>query len=151
MKKAFSETFTKPGRYYFGDICYIMKEDLYYELWGNTYNFDDGSFVVPSIGERFAVGGTAYGDGSYLDFKREKSYEVDAWVLGIVPESMWDKEKYSEKLNEYASFITLAEKETLFFETDGDGAFCVTHISLKSVIGPQVIKEIIVDTSSEDE
>lgn len=51
------------GTYYLGDICYVMKDDIYDKIWGNKYSFDNGGFEVEKT--KFAVHGTQWGDGCY--------------------------------------------------------------------------------------
>ena len=70
--------------FYIGDICYVLDERVYSDMWGDKYNFNDGCFEVPGTGYSFAVGSTAYGDGCYKD-EHGNSYGVDAGVIGIVP------------------------------------------------------------------
>ena len=31
-----------PGRYYIGDICYALKNEIYDNIWGDKYDFSDG-------------------------------------------------------------------------------------------------------------
>jgi len=76
----------EPGVYYFGDICYVMKDEMYHGFWGDKCDFNDGVYDSPE--GKFAVAGTAYGDGEYKGSDGIR-YGVDAGVLGIVPESMW--------------------------------------------------------------
>lgn len=70
--------------FYIGDLCYAMPDELYYEIWGRTYNFDDGMFNDPGSALQFAVGSTAYGDGMYKG-SNGFWYPVDAGVIGVVP------------------------------------------------------------------
>jgi len=86
------------GKYYFGDICYIMDDEVYHKVWGDKLGFADGKHDVDFVDSKgkhwtgtFAVAGTAYGDGCYTGV--HKDYGVDAGVLGLVPESLWDSEK----------------------------------------------------------
>lgn len=69
--------------FYVGDICYVLNDDLYHNVWGAS-GYDDGVFSDPKSRLQVAVAGTAYGDGEYYDqFGRQ--YGVDAGVIGIVP------------------------------------------------------------------
>jgi len=68
-------TFTAPpGKYYLGDICYVL-DDLVNNKTDNEW---------------FMVDGTAYGDGCYYS-NDNREFGVDAGVIGIVPLSMCDK------------------------------------------------------------
>jgi hypothetical protein len=51
------------GKYYFGDICYVLADNHYYQVWGDKYNFDPG--IIPiggpsllSIPPRMEMGST---------------------------------------------------------------------------------------------
>jgi hypothetical protein len=78
-----------PGKYFIGDICYSLREDLYDGFWGDQKEFEDGCFEVE--GSKFCVAGTAHGDGGYMG-SDNTTYGVDAGVIGIVPEALWKKE-----------------------------------------------------------
>jgi len=82
-----------PGKYYFGDVCYVMDDDVYHKEWGkeddpnwHEVGYQDG--VHETSKGTFVVAGTAYGDGVYRGTDG-RDYGVDAGVLGIVPESLW--------------------------------------------------------------
>ena len=45
-----------PGRYYIGDICYALKNDIYDNIWGDIYDYSEGKFEVEN--SVFAVAGT---------------------------------------------------------------------------------------------
>ena len=71
--------------FYIGDVCYVLTDDVYHEFWGCKKKFADGIFEVPGMcGIKFAVGGTAEGDGCYAD-QLGHSFPVDAGVIGLVP------------------------------------------------------------------
>lgn len=77
-----AEISSKKG-FYIGDICYVLPDNIYYGIWGDQHGYEDGAFEAPGTGLKFAVAGTAYGDGRY-DGKLG-SYPVDAGVIGVVP------------------------------------------------------------------
>ena len=77
--------------FYLGDICYVLAEDLYQDVWGDQNGFDDGAFQDPETGLRVAVAGTAYGDGEYPG-SDGTSFPVDAGVIGLVPLELAKKE-----------------------------------------------------------
>lgn len=76
--------------FYIGDICYVLNDNIYYGIWRDVHNFDDGCHEVPDTGLSFAVGSTAYGDGCYED-EHNNVYGVDAGVIGIVPLELCEK------------------------------------------------------------
>ena len=74
----------KAGTYYVGDLCYVLHErwDEVCELIIEGNRCLDGEFNLKD-GTRFAIYGTAYGDGNYFD-QNGKSYDVDAGSIGCV-------------------------------------------------------------------
>lgn len=74
--------------FYVGDICYALNDDIYSGIWGK-WGYCDGKYSTPD-GFAFAVAGTAYGDGEYID-QKGRLYGVDAGVIGIVPLELLDK------------------------------------------------------------
>lgn len=77
--------------FYIGDICYALSDAIYRGFWGDEMGFEDGVHTVPGIGLRFAVAGTAYGDGEYED-EEGNVYGVDAGVIGLVPVELVEKD-----------------------------------------------------------
>ena len=132
--------------FYVGDICYVLDDNVYDDIWGKA-GYEDGVYETP-FGQfaKFAVASTAYGDGSYADqFGHE--YGVDAGVIGIVPWELLEHQKKwqhcygregtdEEKLNYLGHFFEGTEAD--FYATgrdgnpDGDGLFEIT-IGDKSV------------------
>lgn len=72
------------GKYYVGDLCYVMHErwDEFCDITINDHKCLSGEFVM-SDGTRFATYGTKWGDGSYLD-DSHRQYSVDAGLIGCV-------------------------------------------------------------------
>lgn len=68
--------------FYIGDLCYALADVYYEEIWG-VNGYDDGIYEVPG-GYKFAVAGTAYGDGTYEDYQL-RQYDVDAGNISLVP------------------------------------------------------------------
>lgn len=69
--------------FYIGDVCYVLSDDVYSDIWGDINRWRDGVIqVISSLS--FAVGSTAYGDGSYFDDDGIE-YGVDAGNIGLVP------------------------------------------------------------------
>ena len=74
----------KAGKYYVGDLCYVLGD-----RWDEVCNLIiidhqclDGEFEL-SDGTRFAIYGTAYGDGVYGD-QFGNTYPVDSGSIGCV-------------------------------------------------------------------
>ena len=73
--------------YYVGDLCYVMHDE-----WDEICNltFPDPTTEVTgklqlADGRRFAIYGTAYGDGTYFDSSDlDRAYSVDSGTVGII-------------------------------------------------------------------
>ena len=72
------------GKYFIGDLCYVLGD-----RWDEVCNLIildhvclDGEFEL-SDGTRFAMYGTAYGDGFYSD-QQGNGYPVDSGSIGCV-------------------------------------------------------------------
>ena len=88
------------GRYYIGDLCYVMTDDEWTEFCNITIKGNEileGEFQLPD-GRRFATYSTAYGDGTYYD-QYGHSYSVDAGLIGCILESDIKAEKYENLLD----------------------------------------------------
>jgi hypothetical protein len=105
-----------PGRYYIGDISYSLPEEVY-DWWSHTANFSPGLYQYDS--GWFAVDDTKYGDGLY------QGYEVDAGVIGIVSEALFDYPDAGYGLGTFHDF----EQEVRFQSRDGH--FAITSGSFR--------------------
>lgn len=75
------------GKYYVGDLCYVMHEE-----WDEVcrllfagrddHGCNQGEFNLMD-GRRFVVFNTAYGDGVYYD-RQGRKYYVDAGCIGAI-------------------------------------------------------------------
>jgi len=104
--------------FYVGDICYVLSDRVYHGEWGRMHGYKDGVWEDPRSGFSFAVAGTAYGDGSYVDGEGHV-YGVDAGVIGLVPLELVDD---ISGLEDGRAFIGGGEAE---FEAE-DGVFIVS-------------------------
>lgn len=79
------------GKYYIGDICYALGEEIYYKHWGDRFSFENGLYDVD--GKQFAVLSTAWGDGFFVARHNDKRYvfPVDAGNIGMVDISLVNK------------------------------------------------------------
>lgn len=77
----------KPGKYWVGDLCYVMHEhwdevcDLMFPP-GHRGKMREGVLEL-SNGLRFAVHGTKHGDGTYND-EAGRKYDVDSGSIGCI-------------------------------------------------------------------
>lgn len=72
------------GKYYVGDLCYVLGDrwDEVCDLIIVDHKCLDGEFELKD-GTRFAIYGTAYGDGFYSD-QQGNGYPVDSGSIGCV-------------------------------------------------------------------
>ena len=123
-------TLTSNKGFYIGDICYVLSDEVYHDIWGSQNSYQDGKIQVGNY--EFAVDRTAYGDGYYLD-NNGKDYSVDAGVIGCVPFELIDMDKLHENydprvnpidiLNDFGRFVEGSRAE---FKTDDNGIFTIT-------------------------
>jgi hypothetical protein len=123
------------GRYYIGDICYALNEDIYYDFWCEKNNFADGKYVYKA--HNFVVNSTYYGDGYYSSNSVDgMCYAVDAGVIGMVHENLIDKSKHSIHLGTMHTFT-----DDITFEYV-DGTFMIDcdtdnfHLKIYTKSGP---------------
>lgn len=75
------------GKYYVGDLCYVMTDADWNEVCELTIKGNDcidGEFTMKD-GRRFAMYGTKFGDGTYSD-QYGNSYCVDSGSIGCILE-----------------------------------------------------------------
>lgn len=73
------------GKYYIGDLCYVMDDKEWDEFCGITIKGNeclDGEFEMKD-GRKFATYGTAWGDGLYRSNIGTK-HAVDAGLIGCI-------------------------------------------------------------------
>ena len=98
--------------FYIGDICYCLSNKVYHDFWGKKKGYEDGVYVEPESMLRFAVAGTAHGDGCYHD-RAYNFYEVDAGVIGLVPLELVEDDSTSH------GRVILAKGDAVFEAHDG--------------------------------
>lgn len=112
------------GRYYVGDLCYVMHDcwDEVCELLfagRDDHGCNQGTFQLKD-GRRFAIYNTAYGDGTYRGTDG-RDYPVDSGSLGcILLSDITEEEKQyvgSGALHEFVSQVYTGRDEhgTVFF------------------------------------
>jgi hypothetical protein len=88
------------GKYYIGDLCYVMDTEEWRELCNiiiKEPRILDGEFELPD-GRKFAIYGTAHGDGEYYD-QYGHTYSVDAGSIGCILMSDIRANKYDNLLD----------------------------------------------------
>lgn len=85
------------GRYYVGDLCYVMTEQEWDQFCSITIKGQecvDGEFEMPD-GRKFATYGTRWGDGLYKD-QYGNRYGVDAGLIGCIRVEDINPEKFGD-------------------------------------------------------
>jgi hypothetical protein len=77
-----------PGKYYVGDLCYALQDDVYENVFGGE-NYSGGLYQKGS--SFFLVDRTYAGDGEYVD-SSGREYLVDAGIIGICSWDLVDQE-----------------------------------------------------------
>jgi len=106
------------GKYYIGDLCYVMTDVEWLELCDITIRGTqviDGEFQLKD-GRRFATYGTAYGDGVYYD-EYGHAYSVDAGLIGCIKV----EDISAEKQNNFLDFGAVLNFDTSFATSGGRG------------------------------
>jgi hypothetical protein len=88
------------GKYFIGDLCYVMTDDEWEEFCDLTLkgvNIIDGEFQFKD-GRKFASYSTKYGDGTYYD-QHGYSYSVDAGLIGCIKIEDIRADKYDNLLD----------------------------------------------------
>ena len=104
------------GTYYIGDICYVLSDSMYENIFGGT-GYESGLYSS-DIGN-FLVSGTACGDGIYTGTDGHE-YMVDAGVIGIVSAGLCDKETDLGRIYTFSSEVSVKMKDGVFsFNSEG--------------------------------
>ncbi len=96
----------KAGKYYIGDVCYVLPENEYDLMLEKSNYFNlktthqwDGEYR----GYPIFVASTSYGDGVYGD-NYGRAYYVDAGIIGILPAEALVKSKSKIELGNLIDF-----------------------------------------------
>lgn len=110
------------GQYYVGDLCYVIEEwDDVCSLIINDSGILDGEFELPD-GRRFAIYGTAYGDGVYKDqFGHE--YCVDSGSIGCILVEDISRKDYVGRIDGFLGHFHTFDKPFQTYSEDGKLVF----------------------------
>ncbi len=121
------------GKYYVGDLCYLLPDDIYDE-YVCSFNHDDEAVEVKA-GRRKAFSAfyasTAYGDGGYSD-KTGGKYSVDAGILGVVQLLSADLIAAAKKLDADGHAKVIDFPEDFRVDRDEDGTFTFGHLTIET-------------------
>jgi hypothetical protein len=77
------------GKYYIGDLCYVLGDDVYDGVFGGT-GYSSGIYEEKGTDRTFLVSHTAWGDGEF-PASDGKKFAVDAGIIGICSTSLMAK------------------------------------------------------------
>ena len=124
---------TSEEGFYVGDVCYQMSDEDYDADWHKP-DYSDFEGEHELRGHKFAIGGTAYGDGCYED-EHGHRYSVDSGTIGILPAELCQNK---DRMNDLGKFVNA---KNAWFESE-DGAFKIRF---------DTGEEIKIDTGDEEE
>lgn len=84
----------KPGKYYIGDMCYVMNDEKWSKICDILDLREDGDGLFELDGIEFFIHTTFYGDGVYNTNMGDFIF-VDSGTIGCCPVEMIDKEPNS--------------------------------------------------------
>ena len=108
------------GRYYVGDLCYVMTDKEWDEFCALTIVDNDcvqGEFTFAD-GRRFATYGTRWGDGEYRSNINSK-HSVDSGTIGCIRLNEINIEKLNEEEMEELGAIVNFDSDFVTRESDG--------------------------------
>jgi hypothetical protein len=124
------------GKYYIGDLCYVMADDEWLDICDITIQGTrvlEGEFQLKD-GRRFAMYSTAYGDGVYYD-EYGHSYSVDSGSIGCI---LLDDIKYVDNFDQFLDVGAILEFDEDFVtvggrgESDWDGRIQFGHVVIET-------------------
>lgn len=107
-----------PGKYYIGDLCYVLSEDVYDNVFGGLGGYDSGLYQKKGSSDFFLLDNTAYGDGVYYGTDG-REFGVDAGIIGICPASLVVKGYGENTLYEFKEPVTCRFKKGRFAFSSG--------------------------------
>ena len=113
---------TLSDTYYLGDPSFVINEDLYYDVYGKEYNFDNGKFDLTNKEDFIIVHNTHNGDGTFYDTKKRK-YKVESGLIGLVPikliNDLENAKKYG-KIYNFPNDVKFIYDNGIFFIKSGN-------------------------------
>lgn len=135
-------SYTYPaGKYYIGDLCYALDNDVMTQYWGK-HDYENGTFDITSndVTTIFSVSATAYGDGFYTDSVNGLQFGVDSGCIGILPFAVCNKKDIKD--GQIMGGHIIESTTTVEFQSH-DGIFVIGY--------NDNTKMIIIDTSDKSD
>lgn len=119
--------------FYVGDPCFAMKKDIYDDVWGKLYKFQDGCFCHDGV--LVAIHSTKYGGGEYKSSPNEFIFYVDSGSIGIIPLELCDEEKLKKvKEQKYGMIFENTTSARLQYDEE-QGLFKITIEDVENELG----------------
>jgi hypothetical protein len=130
------------GKYYVGDICYALDDNVYQNQWGKIHNFAAGTYVLTYKGvqQAMSVGQTSYGDGVYMDYINDLEFTVDSGTIGIVPFNLCNPDVIKHNKIKGGHFIESATQIEFKYQ---EGIFVIGYNNNRNLM--------IIDTQDDDD
>lgn len=113
------------GRYYIGDLCYVLGDNIYDNIFGGT-GYESGIYEEKNSDRVFLVNSTAYGDGEYPGSDGNK-FAVDAGIIGICSEDLMAKDDGGGHMYTFRRPVECRLRGGKFTFTDGS-----TYVSINT-------------------
>ena len=121
----------KAGKYYIGDLCYLLTDEYYDEIVC-SFAHEDQEKVVKGV--EFWWHSTAYGDGGYED-QNGSIYSVDAGLIGCVNLDTLPEDALNDDgdafWGEGGNVVSFKEDFSCRYEED-EGTICIGNIEIKT-------------------
>lgn len=82
------------GKFVISDPCYVLPDDIYYDIWEDVYDFKSGTIAVDE--SSFAVIDVPEFDIDSHDTMTGTEYMVDSGAFGVIPFELCDPQKVRE-------------------------------------------------------
>ncbi len=118
------------GEYYIGDLCYVLGDNVYDNIFGGT-GYESGIYEEKGTGRIFVVDSTAYGDGMYPGSDGNE-FAVDAGIIGICSKSLMAKDDGGGHMYTFDAPVRCKFRDGRFFFSWG-------------------FKSLVIDTTGDDD
>lgn len=102
----------KAGKYYVGDLCYVVKEEGEWDKLLEDTNYFENDNQTYNGCPIFAKS-TVFGDGEYFD-QDDRSYLVDAGIIGIMPFEIIEGKVNRGHIIEFNTDFEVSAKDGVF-------------------------------------
>lgn len=103
-----------PGKYYIGDLCYVLSDAVYDTIFGRLGFYEEGLYSEKENPKHFFfLNHTFAGDGTY-EGSDGNAFSVDAGIIGICPEALMEKDDGGGHVYEFKDSVRCIFREGTF-------------------------------------